>query len=406
MIPKRGRWFEKAGRLIAEFGQVLVVTVVLFVLLNVVIGLAWQGRTDSNKPFTPEIPLLWTYTMDQFKKGYPDWNEKMISEFILERTRIDYRYDPFLQFVPKAQTGKYINITGDGGRKGNYPVVWPPVTSQKSVLFFGGSTAFSISVPDLDTIPARLEGLLNRKFSNLRVYNFGVPSHYSTLERIHLEQLLLNGVRPSLVIFFDGLNDFYFYEDRPAYTATLSDFVENMKEKQEQMRQTSVAELSEELAKRIPVVRFLLSKMNPKALVSKSAGQPISTDRRFSEKDIERVMSRMRSNYQVIDALGKRFGFRTLVVLQPVPTFKYDLKNHAFYQGNDESFFGGHMASRTGYRLLEQRLNTWRAGLSVLWLGNIQENRKENLYIDSVHYTVRFSDEIAQKIVKEVEGLL
>jgi len=37
-------------------------------------------------------------------------------------------------------------------------------------------------------------------------------------------------------------------------------------------------------------------------------------------------------------------------------------------------------------------------GKDFLWLGDMQEDRKEPLYLDTVHYTADFSAEIAGRI--------
>jgi hypothetical protein len=43
-------------------------------------------------------------------------------------------------------------------------------------------------------------------------------------------------------------------------------------------------------------------------------------------------------------------------------------------------------------------------GDDVLWLGDLQRDRHENLYVDSVHYTPAFSQAIAREIAEALRG--
>lgn len=81
-----------------------------------------------------------------------------------------------------------------------------------------------------------------------------------------------------------------------------------------------------------------------------------------------------------------------------MPTYKYDLSFHNFYQGDPGRLFEGHLHSRTGYRLMESHRHDLEEGGNFLWLADIQEGQRENLYLDAVHYTATFADEIAEKI--------
>jgi hypothetical protein len=51
---------------------------------------------------------------------------------------------------------------------------------------------------------------------------------------------------------------------------------------------------------------------------------------------------------------------------------------------------------------MEERRKTVNFGKDFLWLGDMQEDRKEPLYLDTVHYTADFSAEIAGKIASFV----
>src|SRR6185436_5392660 len=62
-----------------------------------------------------------------------------------------------------------------------------------------------------------------------RVYNFGRGAYYSSQERALFEKLLVGGTVPDGAIFLDGLNDFMYYDDRPAMTVFLELMVDRWK---------------------------------------------------------------------------------------------------------------------------------------------------------------------------------
>ena len=59
--------------------------------------------------------------------------------------------------------------------------------------------------------------------------------------------------------------------------------------------------------------------------------------------------------------------------------------------------FGVHRLSAVGYREAEARRGQTMLG-KALWLADMQESKKENLYVDQVHYSPAFSAEIGERI--------
>jgi hypothetical protein len=86
-------------------------------------------------------------------------------------------------------------------------------------------------------------------------------------------------------------------------------------------------------------------------------------------------------------------------VWQPVPTYAYDRTTlNVYREGTD--LFGAHQLSEKGYEKVAASYRTDKPEQRVLWLGDMQRDRAENLYVDAVHYTGSFSAEIAARIVK------
>ena len=136
-----------------------------------------------------------------------------ISEVIRENLSITQGYEPYVQFKERPFKGKFMNADPSGFRSIGGEEKWPIDRDSFNIFVFGGSTAFGAAVLDNETIAGYLKQGL-REISNkpLAVSSFGRCSYMSIQERILLEQLIISGNIPNLVIFIDGLNDFAHYK--------------------------------------------------------------------------------------------------------------------------------------------------------------------------------------------------
>jgi len=82
-----------------------------------------------------------------------------------------------------------------------------------NIFVFGGSTMFGLPADDDNTIAAHLARVLPRQHNGLpvRVYNLGQPGYRLRDEAYLLIDLLKQGRRPSLAVFYDGVNEQCFY---------------------------------------------------------------------------------------------------------------------------------------------------------------------------------------------------
>jgi hypothetical protein len=131
-------------------------------------------------------------------------------------------------------------------------------------------------------------------------------------------------------------------------------------------------------------------------LLPTNFGQGPPESSRPAAERIDGVLARWERNRALIRAEAQAFDVRTAFVWQPVPTYAYDQTKLSVYrEGTD--LFGAHKLSGLGYPVAAKRYGA-RALADVLWLGDIQRDRAENLYVDAVHYTSRFSADIAKQV--------
>ena len=78
-----------------------------------------------------------------------------------------------------------------------------------NIIFFGGSTMFGALVNDNETIPYHFESILYNKldYSKTNVINFGQPGYNFRENVILLQNILIDGYKPDLVIFYNGINE-------------------------------------------------------------------------------------------------------------------------------------------------------------------------------------------------------
>jgi hypothetical protein len=121
-----------------------------------------------------------------------------IDELLRDAFTSRWRYEPTVGFVTAPQRSRFVNVNASGIRSNGTPAA--PLDG--AIWFMGGSTTFGFGVADNETIPAALEARLGRP-----VLNLGVAGHSSLHENRLLSHYLRVGLRPSTVVFLNGVNE-------------------------------------------------------------------------------------------------------------------------------------------------------------------------------------------------------
>jgi hypothetical protein len=265
------------------------------------------------------------------------------------------------------------------------------------VFVFGGSTTFGIGVPDDQTIASHLQPALGTagQGREVRVYNFGRGAYYSSQERALFDRLAVAGTLPDLAVFIDGLNDFFFVDarDRPA----LTDSLERLVDRREDGGPSPFAATINELPAMKLLVRWgLVARPRPVMLSGpevSAANLPAFDDPAVSDWVIRRYVT----NKALIEAAAGATRVQSVFVWQPVPTYKYDLQYHTF-----KGTFGRTEYARHGYPRMAEYVRTHPLGPNFVWCADIQEDLRELLYVDQVHYAPSMSQRIARCIADAI----
>lgn len=362
----------------AIFFDILILIVLTHYLLAIVYW-AW-------KKITPDYFQKLAKNDFRFKTVYPGRTDKQIADLLRETWTRVLIYEDYLAFREKEYNGSYVNVSPNGYRRVLNQGPWPPDDKAFNIFFFGGSTAFGSGVLDGESIPSFLQNRLRTSYKDdLSVYNFGRSWYFSTQERILLEQLLLAHHVPDLVIFFDGMNDFFCCDGKPAEMRSVKSYFND--------ELTAGRILMEIRGIRSSPLTKLYRTVERKA----TTGKPEKNSKIADYQDpfiLNGVIGRFVENKKIIEALAKTYGFSTAFIIQPSPFFKCNSSCHLFPPAEKSP----HRYQAHGYPLFEQKIKAGELGENILWLGNLQEGCTEPLYVDGFHYTAAFSETIAVEI--------
>lgn len=192
-----------------ELVLVLLITLVLYTLICFI----FQGLLNSQ-----EKAVIAGYNSNVIRATYPNYQNE---DFDYARTIFEEysapstEYRSFIAFRRKEFSGEVVTIDTRGFRESiNHRI-------NDSVWFLGGSTMWGTGADDARTIPSYFADKTGEQ-----VLNLGESGFHSLQELIQIQLLLSEGLSPKEVIFYDGVNDGYYfcqrdsgYQVRHAYTS-------------------------------------------------------------------------------------------------------------------------------------------------------------------------------------------
>jgi hypothetical protein len=107
------------------------------------------------------------------------------------------------------------------------------------------------------------------------------------------------------------------------------------------------------------------------------------------------------ANARIISAVSRQNDILPLFFWQPMPLYRNNLRAYLFLPFLDERF----LRTLRGYPLFREMIDAKSVDVpeNFYWLADIQEERTDHLYLDTVHYTPRFSRDIASLIAEAIQ---
>jgi lysophospholipase L1-like esterase len=177
-----------------------VVGLIVLALLFVEFGVDWPRRLSRRLRYRRPTRPDRSANADAYQGAR--WAVRYFDEFH-RSVRVDWR--PYVEWWQRPAKGSYVTIDARGLR----PTPGEDLADDRAVRIFcfGGSTMMGMGARDDATIPAVLARRLGELGHRAAVTNFGQLGHNSTQEAIGLCQLLKQGSRPDIALFYDGINE-------------------------------------------------------------------------------------------------------------------------------------------------------------------------------------------------------
>jgi lysophospholipase L1-like esterase len=117
-----------------------------------------------------------------------------------QTVKLSTKYISYIEWRRDHSSGTLVNVVGPYRQR--LTVNPPAAADAKEVYFFGGSTMWGTGVSDRNTIPSQFA-----EIAALHAENFGEAAYVAHQSLLLLIQVLEDGRRPNLVVFYDGVND-------------------------------------------------------------------------------------------------------------------------------------------------------------------------------------------------------
>jgi lysophospholipase L1-like esterase len=223
------------------------------------------------------------------------------------------RYSPYHLWNRKAFSGRWHNVDANGVRVTHYNAD-EKKGGVKKIFMFGGSTLWGTGAADWETISSYLAKFLNKDTPRNAVYNYGETGYVSSQGLNRLISEIKIGNIPDLVIFYEGINDAFmgahvlYALKTPSYHTYMDQFEKMF----EGRRLTHFLEILK-MTYIYQGMDWIKGKLLPKA------------EERWAKKikeaemqeAVHRTVKYLISNYKIASSLGKEYGFRVILCLQP-----------------------------------------------------------------------------------------
>jgi hypothetical protein len=320
------------------------------------------------------IPRTYTLDVTNHNTVRPDSSQEVNHSIAEESIKSNvFIHESWVEYRNKDFDGDYMRMSGSV-RKSDPACYYSAARDDTlDIYFFGGSTMFGFNLLDHETIPSQFVRMYKEKYRNsrsIRVFNYGTPTYYSYQELVLLSDLMSKGHRPDMVVFLDGINDFWF--------ATASYY-----------RQSYFS--------------YIFRQMFNEGLRSKGdfnfldTAEAMSKDRDYipTKEFNDKILSNYLGNIENIRMMANIIGAKTYFFCQPSPFYNYpnQQKDPICFKDTNTRF-------NYIYPLLEKMEEEVP---DFTYLGNMLTTEKGYPFVDGLHYSPEFIRKIVGRIFATME---
>ncbi len=285
---------QQSSKLVTIFkilGINFLVLVGLLLALNICFILLYEVDNLFQKPFEDSRGTLDIY------KEIP-WAKQHFHEF--ENLPTEYR--SFVGWRRLAFQGETITINEEGIRR---TTQHPSVKDEAPhIALLGGSTMWGTGSDDPNTIPSLLAQALQGDYQTI---NLGETAYNAYQGTLFLQQQLIHGLRPKIVIAYDGVNDRYLPEEKRFLNRREGQINEALNAFGKEPQQT----LSIKNYMLKPLMTFI-------GLVKSRFQKPMAKkDKLYTQEELELIARRLLESWLASKHLAENYGAQFIPVLQP-----------------------------------------------------------------------------------------
>lgn len=315
-------------------------------------------------------------------------------------------------------SSRYFNVSPHGFRSNGAAQPWPPVRERRNIFCFGGSTMLGFSVADTETIPAKLQQRLQARGVECEVYNFGSGGYKARHEALRFLDLLDRHIVPDYAVFLDGLNDAYEALGNRYLVDTLNELYQTERRRRRKPFWNAVIDavgtVYEARRRPAPAANFTadIADAEAEAVLSEAGVMSAlaNADREPSTAAISPFQARLSTSVwrqyldstAMIGALAARHAVPILLAWQPVPFFRTTAAQRIMDRLHVIYRYG--VFSKLTYEWLHlHRFPGMADDDRFTDLSELGVGLHDVLYADTVHYSPRFCEVIADALAS---GLL
>ena len=341
-----------------------------------------------------------SFDMSSYKLTLPKVATEIALEFDRWGSSQPYMFNPWTTSMTMPYKSNHINVVRDDvlnfRRNGSNNYQDLKKTGKPIIIWaFGGSTMFGFGVSDQNSIPARIERNLKKRFVNrpVKVFNFGQPYWHSSVEIAAYISLLRRKQPPGVVIFLDGVNDVS-WGLAGSYTHVFSRQAGNLWERARQDSKHMLPWISFNQSFPINRIKKWLNYTYDLSGGSSGKGEVNQTRRGYS--DVTKIMLH---NFKIIEGLSKMNGLKSFVFIQPTPWYG------DYVAKVDKTFpFGNVQEARKVYKKLINASQSEYSGF-LFDLSSVL-HKFDRPYVDNVHYSDSANDFLAAKICSVISPVI
>lgn len=290
--------------------------------------------------------------------------ETVLSNKFVHQSWVEYRNVDF--------NGTYMHMEGPVRRSIPSAYYNPAATDTLDIYFFGGSTMFGFNAQDQESIPSRFVEMYKQQHptgKSIRVHNYGNPTYYTYQELMLFSDLIFNGHQPDVVVFLDGINDFWF--------ATASYY-----------RQSYFSYIFRQVFN-----RGLRSKGDMRFIDTADA---MFKDPKTVPLDVYEtgLVKNYFENLQNIRMMADMVGAKSYFFCQPSPFYNYPNQ-----QKDPMCFKDTNTRFNRIYPMIEKRAGDIQ---NFTFLGNMLENETGYPFVDGLHYSPKFIDKLTGEMMRQM----